>query len=89
MVAFEEQGRWAGAARHDADAHNEIGQGSLASTIWRKSSWSACNGNCVEVAVLHHGLIGVRDSKEDGQGPVLTFHGAAWRSFIDSVKNGS
>ena len=61
----------------------------LAQTPWRKSSWSACNGNCVEAATLQHDRIGVRDSKEAGQGPVLVFDGAAWRSFIESVKNGS
>ena len=60
----------------------------LAQALWRKSSWSACNGNCVEVAAFRPGLIGVRDSKEAGQGPVLVFDDVAWRSFIDSVKTG-
>lgn len=56
---------------------------------WRKSSWSASNGNCVEVATLRHDLVGVRDSKEVGQGPVLIFDGGAWNSFIESVKSGN
>jgi hypothetical protein len=60
----------------------------LAQAPWRKSSRSASNGNCVEVAALHDQLVGVRDSRQVGQGPVLVFDGAAWRSFIDSVKNG-
>ena len=60
----------------------------LARATWRKSSWSAHNGNCVEVAVLGGRLIGVRDTKDAGCGPVLFFAGAAWRSFVEDVKNG-
>jgi hypothetical protein len=57
--------------------------------VWRKSSYSACNGNCVEVAQLRRDLIGVRDTKDAGRGPVLAFEGGAWRSFLDSVKKGA
>jgi hypothetical protein len=32
---------------------------------WKKSSWSAENGNCVEVAELPGNNIGVRDSKDN------------------------
>ena len=39
---------------------------------WVKSSLSFSNGNCVEVAGLPGGQIGVRDSK-DVTGPVLSF----------------
>ena len=59
----------------------------LPQAVWRKSSWSTYNGNCDEVAGLGRGLIGVRDSKENG-GPVLRFGSAAWSSFLDGVKNG-
>jgi hypothetical protein len=47
------------------------------------------NGNCLECAELHGGLIGVRDTKDRGHGPVLVFDRTAWRSFIDAVKEGS
>jgi hypothetical protein len=60
----------------------------LANAAWRKSSWSASNGNCVEVAALRDDLVGVRDSKEVGEGPLLVFDGAAWGSFIESIKSG-
>ena len=41
-------------------------------SYWIKSSLSYANGNCVEVASLPEGGIGVRDSK-DSAGPVLRF----------------
>jgi Domain of unknown function (DUF397) len=53
---------------------------------WHKSSYSAYNGNCLEVAELQPDVIGVRDTKDAGRGPVLVFEAAAWRSFLDSVK---
>jgi len=55
---------------------------------WRKSSWSAVNGNCVEVAGLPSGLIAVRDTKDAGCGPILTFESTAWGSFVDALKTG-
>jgi Domain of unknown function (DUF397) len=55
---------------------------------WRKSSWSSFNGNCVEVACVPGELVGVRDTKDGGAGPVLVFPGDAWRSFLGRVKAG-
>jgi hypothetical protein len=54
---------------------------------WRKSSWSAFNGNCVEVARLCGCSIGVRDSKAGESSPVLVFGSAAWLSFVTDVKD--
>lgn len=65
-----------------------VGAADFAQVTWRKSSWSAYNGNCVEVAELSPQLIGVRDTKDAGFGPVLAFEHVAWRSFLDDVKNG-
>ena len=56
------------------------------SVIWRKSSFSGSNGgNCIESATLP-GVILVRDTKNDGNGPVLTFTPAAWAAFTASLK---
>ncbi len=51
---------------------------------WIKSSYSADQGECVEVATLPDGGRAVRDSK-DPAGGVLRFTGTAWREFIQKV----
>jgi Domain of unknown function (DUF397) len=53
---------------------------------WRKSSYSGDNsGNCIEVADNDNRIL-VRDTKQAGQGPMLTVSSAAWRSFTATVK---
>lgn len=54
---------------------------------WTKSSFSFANGNCVEVAGLPDGGIGVRDSKNT-EGPVLRFTSDEWTAFLGGVRNG-
>lgn len=58
----------------------------VASAQWRKSSYSADNGECVEVAQLpaQHGVVAVRDSK-DPEGPHLTFPAASFARLVRSV----
>jgi Domain of unknown function (DUF397) len=56
-------------------------------SYWIKSSLSYANGNCVEVASLPGGEIGVRNSKNSG-GPVLTFTPDEWHAFLGGVRNG-
>jgi hypothetical protein len=53
---------------------------------WSKSSRSANNGACVEVAFAPD-LVATRDSK-DPTGPALVFHRSAWTTFVAAVKNG-
>ncbi len=54
---------------------------------WRKATKSGAAGHCVEYTTdgtMHY----VRDDKDGGTGPVLTFNGSEWDAFIGGVKNG-
>ena len=53
---------------------------------WRKSSVSD-SGGCVEVAYVD-GVIGVRDTKQNGTGPVLMFNKREWTAFLAGVARG-
>ena len=53
---------------------------------WRKSGWSAHNGNCVE-ARMADGTVQVRDSK-DPDGPVLEFTAGEWKAFLAGFRHG-
>ena len=52
---------------------------------WRKSRFSADQGNCVEIAALT-GSVFVRDSK-DISGAVLTMSPAQWAGFMRRACN--
>jgi hypothetical protein len=54
---------------------------------WVKSSLSYANGNCVEVADLPDGEVGVRNSRVP-DGPVLRFTPGEWSAFIGGAHNG-
>ena len=57
-----------------------------AGTDWKKSSWSAANGHCVEVGRLPGGHIGVRHSHDTAPGrPILAFTTEEWDRFIFGV----
>ena len=55
--------------------------------IWRKSSFSAWHGSCVEVRVAD-GKVQVRDTKDRG-GPVLAFSPGAWAAFLTASRPGA
>jgi hypothetical protein len=54
---------------------------------WIKSSLSFSNGNCVEVASLADGGVGVRNSRNP-EGAVLAFTPDEWHAFLGGVRNG-
>jgi Domain of unknown function (DUF397) len=56
-------------------------------SYWVKSSLSFSNGNCVEVASIADGEIGVRNSR-DSEGSVLRFTPGEWRAFLGGVQKG-
>jgi Domain of unknown function (DUF397) len=60
----------------------------LTGASWRKAKASQGNGSCVEVASLSGGRHAVRDSKANGEGPILLFTEAEWAAFLDGAKNG-
>lgn len=59
----------------------------LSTAAWFKSSRSGGDKNCVEVAFLADGAVGIRDSKNPA-GPALVVGPAAWDSFLASVARG-
>ncbi|MFJ9380010.1 DUF397 domain-containing protein [Streptomyces sp. NPDC101455] len=56
-----------------------------ATAMWRKSTYSGGQGECVEFADNIPDLAPVRDSKTP-TGPVIRFGRAAWSTFVTQVK---
>ena len=54
--------------------------------MWRKSSYSTNNGDCVEVAVGAP-RVRVRDTKDRASG-ALTFPAPGWRAFLTALGGG-
>ncbi|QLY30997.1 DUF397 domain-containing protein [Nocardia huaxiensis] len=59
----------------------------LAGAAWFKSSRSGAGKECVEVAFLPAGHVGVRDSKNP-TGPALVFDAREWDSFTTGIESG-
>jgi hypothetical protein len=54
--------------------------------VWRKSTYSGPEANCVEVA-LGDTVVGVRDSKNPNGGHLI-MPSAAFTSLLDAIKSG-
>lgn len=59
----------------------------LSGASWFKSSRSLSGKECVEVAHLKGGMVGVRDSKNPS-GPALVFGPVEWDAFTDRLADG-
>ncbi|MFD4690575.1 DUF397 domain-containing protein [Streptomyces sp. NBC_00683] len=53
-------------------------------TEWTKSSYSAVNGDCVEIKTAGHDAVAVRDSKDPRTG-VLGFTANTWSAFLSDI----
>ncbi|MEW2577189.1 DUF397 domain-containing protein [Streptomyces syringium] len=59
----------------------------LSAAVWRKSSASGGEGNCVEVADLANGTVAIRDSKATEREP-LRFSVTEWAAFRQGLITG-
>ncbi len=59
----------------------------LSGAKWFKSTKSDATRDCVEVAFLDGGMVGVRDSKNP-TGPALVFTPGEWDAFAGGVRDG-
>jgi hypothetical protein len=56
----------------------------LSRAVWRKSSYSNGQANCVEVAYNLPGVVAIRDSK-DLAGGAFMVSPKVWRMFIQTI----
>ncbi|MEW1840591.1 DUF397 domain-containing protein [Nonomuraea angiospora] len=59
----------------------------LAAAMWRKSSFSGDNGNCLEIAPLSGGRVGIRDTERPDLQPFVVSEGV-WSAFTRGAKAG-
>jgi hypothetical protein len=55
-------------------------------TEWRDNTGE---GSCVQIAHGPEGWVAVRDSKDDGGGPMLRFTAEEWAAFKDGLAGGT
>lgn len=56
----------------------------IGNAVWRKSSYSTAESNCVEVGVASE-AVGVRDTK-DRDGGTVAVPAASWAGFVRSQR---
>jgi hypothetical protein len=68
-----------------SEIRNGIPTTELAGAIWRKSSRSGKQGNCVEMTWLPADQVALRNSRNP-QGPALVYASADLLTFLDRAK---
>lgn len=68
--------------------YHGVSKAEVRAAVWSKSSVSNYNGSCFEIARLRPDRIGVRDTKDNGAGPILVFTQQEWVAFVGGVKAG-
>jgi hypothetical protein len=53
---------------------------------WHKAEASNGGSNCVEVMEADGGRFLVRDTKDNGAGPVLSFTRGEWAAFLEGLR---
>jgi hypothetical protein len=56
-------------------------------TQWIKATASSSDGECVEMR-QHEGSVEVRDTKDRGHGPTLSFAKSEFSAWLEGAKNG-
>ncbi|MEV6149018.1 DUF397 domain-containing protein [Nonomuraea sp. NPDC052129] len=60
----------------------------LKTAAWRKATRSTGNGgDCLEVAPLSNGRVGIRDTETPEQAPFVV-RAEVWAAFVDGARNG-
>ena len=67
--------------------HSGMSASGIQGVIWKKSRRSNPSGNCVELAELTDGMIGLRNSRHP-TGPVLVYTRAEIAAFFVGVRHG-
>lgn len=65
----------------------EVTKELLDNAAWRKATRSGDSGDCIEVAPLAGGQVGIRDSEHPEQAPYVV-SASVWGAFIDGAKKG-
>ncbi|MEU8250553.1 DUF397 domain-containing protein [Nonomuraea sp. NPDC048916] len=65
----------------------EVTKELLDNAAWRKAKRSGDSGDCIEVAPLPGGHVGIRDTEHPEQAPYVVRE-SVWKAFVEGAKSG-